>query len=803
MVESKRDQLPDRKPVRAATWRGVIFNSVLARVARFCVRRKWIVVFAIWVPVLLVVNILAGAAGSAFSTDFTPPESESADVIDQIQAVSPERAGFTGQVVFAAPQGVDDPEVVDAMNGLFAKIDQLEGIEVISPYESRGQVSADGTIAFAQLNITDRNQTEFLDLADKIKALDAPITGGPAEIDGLTIEYGGDVFGEFELPASELYGLIAAMIILILAFGSVLAMGLPIGTAIVGLVTGAGLVTLASHAISMPDFTVQMTAMIGLGVGIDYALFIVQRYREGLHHGLDVDDAIVDAIDTAGRAVLFAGSAVLISLCGMFLMGLAFMNGLAVGAITGVLMMMAASLTLLPAFLAIVRHRVNTTTRAALAAVSIFIIGAIVGVLTENLVPFLIGVVLVVALYAGSFAIPALRAPLPHRTPKPNDQTFWYKWSRFVQHRPWPVLIGATGFLVLLTVPLFSIRLGFGDTGNLPQTQTARRAYDLLADGFGPGVGGPIIVTVAGDAAKDQARLDAFAATIAAADGVAQVPPPQVAPLTPDLALIQVTPAQSPQDAATERLVNDLREDIIPASGLDAKVGGWTAGGIDFSQYLGRRLPVLIGAVLILSFILLMAVFRSLLVPVKAVILNLLSIGAAYGGLVAIFQWGWGKSLIGVDKTGPIEPWIPMMMFAIVFGLSMDYEVFLLSRIKEHYDKRRNNAVAVADGLAATARVITAAALIMVCVFLSFVIGDDRSLKMFGLGLAIAVAVDATVVRMLLVPATMELLGDRNWWLPKWIDRLLPNIDVEGQHVDGYSEESDESDEAVPISVGG
>jgi RND superfamily putative drug exporter len=771
---------------------------MMVRLARFCVRRKWFVVFGIWVPVLLVVNVFAGIAGSAFSTEFTPPDSESADVIDQIQAVSPERAGFTGQVVFRAEQGVDDPAIVAAMTGLFAQIDTLDGIEVVSPYDTPGQIDVSGTIAFAQLNITERDQTDFIALADEVKALDDPITEGAGRVDGLTIEYGGDVFGEFEFPASELYGLIAAMIILILAFGSVLAMGLPIGTAIVGLVTGAGLVTLASHLASMPDFTVQMTAMIGLGVGIDYALFIVQRYREGLTHGLDVDDAIVDAIDTSGRAVLFAGTAVLISLFGMFLMGLAFVNGLAIGAITGVLMMMAASLTLLPAFLAIVRERVNHTTRAAAGAVGLFIIGAIVGVVTENPMPFLVGLILAIALYAVSFAVRALRDPIPQRTPKPNDQTFWYKWSRVVQHRPWPVLIGATSFLVLLTVPLFSIRLAFGDTGNLPEKQTARRAYDLLADGFGPGVGGPIIITVAGDAASDQPQLQAFASALAGADGVASAPPPQVVPLTPDLALVQVFSAETPQSEATENLVNALRDDIIPASGLDAKVGGFTASGVDFSDYLGRRLFLLIGGVLVLSFILLMAVFRSVLVPIKAVLLNLLSIGAAYGGLVAIFQWGWGNSLIGVDKTGPIEPWIPMMMFAIVFGLSMDYEVFLLSRIKEHYDKSRDNAVAVADGLAATARVITAAALIMVCVFMSFVIGDDRSLKMFGLGLAIAVAVDATVVRMLLVPATMELLGDRNWWIPKWLDRLLPNIDVEGQHVDGYVDR----DERVPVSVG-
>jgi RND superfamily putative drug exporter len=750
---------------------------MLARLARWCVSHKWITVFAIWVPLLIGVNIVAGAAGSAFSTDFTFPDSESAEVIEQLETVSPEDAGFPGQIVFRAEQGVDDPEVRAAMEAIFAEVGAMDGVAVTSPYDNPSQVNPDGTIAFAQVNITDRDQTEILEFSEAVQEFDDDVS-----VEGLTIEYGGEIFGEFELPASELYGLIAAMIILILAFGSVLAMGLPIGTAIVGLATGAALVTLLSHVLSMPDFTVQMVAMIGLGVGIDYALFIVQRFREGLEHGLEVEDSIVEAIDTSGRAVLFAGTAVLISLCGMFLMGMAFMNGLAVGAIAGVLLMMAVSITLLPAFLAICGRRVNETTRAALIAVTIFILGSIVGVLTENLGPFLIGLALAVGVYALSFLVRSLRTPLPHRAPKPNEQTFWYKWSRVVQHRPWPVLAAGVGILVLLTIPLFSIRLGFGDTGNLPETQTARRAYDILAEGFGPGIGGRTVITVAGDDASDQAALEAFSATLATTEGVAASPPPVVIPLSPDLAIVQLFPTTSPQDVATTQLVERLRDDVIPASGLDARVGGNAAGAIDFADYIAGRLPYLIGAVLILSFILLMAVFRSLLVPLKAVILNLLSIGAAYGVLVGVFQWGWGKALIGVDKTGPIEAWIPMMMFAIVFGLSMDYEVFLLSRIKEHYDKTRDNAVAVADGLAATARVITAAALIMVCVFLSFVIGDDRSLKMFGLGLAVAVAVDATVVRMLLVPATMELLGDRNWWIPKWLDRILPNIDVEGPH---------------------
>ena len=337
---------------------------------------------------------------------------------------------------------------------------------------------------------------------------------------------------------------------------------------------------------------------------------------------------------------------------------------------------------------------------------------------------------------------------------------------------------------MLLTIPLFSIRLGFGDTGNLPETPDRTAARTTCSPtASGPGIGGRTVITVAGADASDQATLDAFTQTLASTEGVAASPPPVVIPLSPDLAIIQLFPT----DLAAGRGHDRPRRSTCATTssrppGSTPGVGGNAAGAIDFSDYIAGRLPYLIGAVLFLSFLLLMAVFRSLLVPLKAVILNLLSIGAAYGVLVAVFQWGWGKQIIGVDKNGPIEAWIPMMMFAIVFGLSMDYEVFLLSRIKEHYDKTRDNAVAVADGLAATARVITAAALIMVCVFLSFVIGDDRSLKMFGLGLAVAVAVDATVVRMLLVPATMELLGDRNWWIPKWLDRILPNIDVEGPH---------------------
>jgi len=368
---------------------------------------------------------------------------------------------------------------------------------------------------------------------------------------------------------------------------------------------------------------------------------------------------------------------------------------------------------------------------------------------------------------------------IPHRAEQPKEQRFWYRWSRLIQRRPWPSMLGAAGLLILLAIPLFSIRLGFGDYGNLPEDQTVRKAYDLMAEGFGAGSNGPLFITVEGDTVTDEAALGAFVQTIAGTENVAAAFP---TPINDSLALVIVNPASAPQDAATTTLVDTLRNDVIPATGVDAKLGGITAGSTDFASYLAGRMPWLFGVVLLLSFLLLMAVFRSLLVPLKAVIMNLLSIGAAYGILVAIFQWGWGMGLIGVDRAGPIEAWVPMFLFAIVFGLSMDYEVFLLSRIKEEYDRTGVNETAVADGLAMTARVITAAALIMFCVFGAFALGDDRQLKLFGLGLAIAVLLDATVVRMVLVPSTMELLGDRNWWLPKWIGRILPKISVEGQH---------------------
>ena len=594
------------------------------------------------------------------------------------------------------------------MSDLFAKVEALEGVTVTSPFDAPGQINQSETTAFASIDATIRSQTELIALGEEIREI-----GEPYAVGDLRIEYGGNIFAGFELPASEAYGLLAAIIILVLAFGSVLAMGLPIGTALVGLGVGASLVTVLSHVLPMPDFTTSLVAMIGLGVGIDYALFIVTRYREGIHHGMSVEDSVVNAVDTSGRAVIFAGITVIISLLGLFVMGLAFARGLAIGAVIGVLVMMIASITLLPSLLAMVKHRIDVTTRAALIALSIFVVVTFFAVVSHSIPLFLGAIVASVVVTLASFIIKPLRTPIPQRTRKPKNQTFWYRWSRLVQRRPWTSAIAATAVLLVLSAPLASIRLGFGDNGNAPESTTVRRAYDMLAEGFGPGFNGPLFITVQGDTASDPDALGSFVDTIKGVEGIAFA---QSAPASADgsLSLVIAYPTTAPQDEATTSLIKTLRNDVIPQTGVEAKVGGFTAAGVDFADVIGGRMPLLFIGVLSLSFLLLMAVFRSLLVPLKAVIMNLLSIGAAYGVIVAIFQWGWGMNLIGVGKAGPIESWAPMMLFAIVFGLSMDYEVFLLSRVREEYLRTGNNAEAVADGLTATARVITAAALIMV-----------------------------------------------------------------------------------------
>ena len=734
-----------------------------------------------WVALIVVVIGSTVAVGAAFDAGFEIPDSESRRGFDALDThFGGFGSGQSGSIVFRSEVGVDDPAVRAPMEALFAEVAAIEGVVVSSPYDAAGagQVGADRTIAYAALSLSaDLDFTATANIGAEIGEL-APV------VPGLQIEVGGAALAEFEPPESEFIGLAFAVIVLILAFGSVLAMGLPLAVAVAGVGVGAGLIALISNLTTVPDFATTIGAMIGLGVGIDYALFVVTRYREGLDAGQSPLQATVTAMDTAGRAVIFAGLTVVISLLGMLIMGLSFITGLALGAAATVAVTMVASVTLLPALLGLVRERVEVTRWRALVAAGLISV-ALLGV-GLGLTPLMLAAPVAILVYVVGGWVSALNREVPSRPKRPRQETLAYRWSRAVQAHPWVALIVGSGLLLVLAAPVLSLRLGFSDEGNYPERTTTRRAYDLLADGFGPGFNGPLLVTAEVGTPADRAALPALVEALAAAPGVASVAPPLPSdPGDPDGAaayLIRVAPDTSPQDEATTELVEALRSEAVPSAvagtTLAVNVTGTVAANIDFSDYLAQRIVLFFGAVLALSFLLLMVVFRSVLVPVKAVVMNVLSIGAAYGIIVAGFQWGWFGGLLGIEGA-PIEPFIPMMMFAIVFGLSMDYEVFLLSRVKEEFDRSGDAVGSVADGLASTARVITAAAAIMVVVFGSFVFEDDRIIKLFGIGLAVAILLDATVVRMLLVPATMELLGERNWWLPGWLNRTLPRINIE------------------------
>lgn len=778
---------------------------MLARLGRWCfVHRR--VTLAAWLAALIGTAVVTGVVGSSYSSQFEIPASESASGFELLEEQFPgQGAGrMGGSIVFQAEQGVADPEVRSAMTTLFEDVGTIFGVDVVSPYDdgALGQIDPTGSIAYAQVNLSgELDQMEMAEVGTKI-AERLP------SIDGLTIEIGGQALAEFEPPKSELIGLGFAVIVLILAFGSVLAMGLPIGVALFGVGVGISVVGLISHLTTVPDFATTLGAMIGLAVGIDYALFIVTRFRESVHAGESYEQATVTAMDTAGRAVVFAGITVVVSLLGMLLMGLAFVSGLGIGAASTVAVTMVASITLLPALLGFAQHRVEVTRwRGIIAAgfVAIALFGAGLAIS-----PLLVGFPLAVLTLLAGFAIKPLRRELPQRRRKPSEETLPYKWSRVVQGHPWLALGVGLVVLGVLAAPVLSLRMGFADEGNADPETTTRKAYDLLATGFGPGFNGPFVVVVDLADPSAAAALPALSEAIAADPGVQFATPPfPDDPAAPEAAVIQVIPTSAPQDQETVDTVNRLRDTVIPAAvagtGLTAYLTGATAASIDFTSYLSDRLPLFIGVVLLLSFVLLMMVFRSLLVPLKAVLMNVISIAAAYGVVVAIFQWGWLSSVFGVEPA-PVEPFAPMMMFAIVFGLSMDYEVFLLSRVKEEFDRSGDPRGSVADGLAATAQVITAAAAIMIVVFGAFLLEDQRVIKLFGVGLAVAVLLDATLVRLLLVPATMELLGARNWWLPKWLDRILPSLNVEGpahspahspaHH--GQADRADDADDADP-----
>ncbi|MDQ6616668.1 MAG: MMPL family transporter [Actinomycetota bacterium] len=712
-----------------------IEGTRIGRLARFCYERRRLVLIA-WIVGFFAITALSQMAKGKFEDKFSGGNSQSQLAQNLLTKKFPARAGDTANAVFRVADNVNSPQGMAAINQVDQQLAKMPHVaSVRGPFDQGGQSQISRTdphIAYSVIQFDKTTQDlpkkDMQSLVKAGKALNGP---------GIQVELGGQPIAKgqaFNFGISEIVGVWAAILILLIAFGSFVAMGLPILTALFGLGMGAGLIDLISHVVTVPTFASQLAAMIGIGVGIDYALFIVTRFRQGLHDGVDPEQAVIIALATAGRAVLFAGTTVIISLFGMMLMGLSFVYGLALAAIVTVVMVMAASLTLLPAILGFTGRAID-------------------------------------------------RWKVPHLRHKGEQrQTAAWRWSRVIQRHPWPAAISAFLVLLVLAIPLFSMRLAFSDSGNDPTSFTTRRAYDLLAQGFGPGTNGPLVIAATlPQGAADQAALDELVNTLRADPDAAFVSPASLNPAG-DTAVIVALPKTSPQDAATQQFVQRVRQQVpraLAGTGITAYTGGLTAGGVDASKQLSSRLFLVIGAVVILSFLLLMAVFRSIAVPIKAAVMNLLSIGAAYGVIVAVFQWGWLGSFFGIGKTAPIDPWVPLMLFTILFGLSMDYEVFLLSRIREEWLRTGDNATSVADGLAHTARVITAAAAIMVCVFGSFVLGDLRILKLFGMGLATAVLVDATLVRMVLVPATMELLGGANWWFPHWLDRAVPTISME------------------------
>jgi RND superfamily putative drug exporter len=668
-------------------------SNALYSLGRVAARRPYAIVGA-WFAVAVLVVAASAGFGRDLEDSFDAPGTDSAQARAMLGAAGSERAGLTAHVVVTLRAGETTLRS--------AALDELQAGAAALPnvLDARRVVSPDGRVAVIRVQYPVLEELSRADL-DRLKAFVGEQRAGSP----LRIELGGDLFSAFEdsgVGIGELIGIVAAIVILLAAFGSVVAMGLPIAMALFGLALGISSMSLIAHLIAIPSWAPQLASMIGLGVGIDYALLLVTRHREHLARGMEVEEAAAQSVATAGRAVIFAGGTVVIAILGLIVAGIPFLTAAGVGISIVVLIMVLASITLLPALLALAGPRIG-----------------------------------------GRRAAGGIR---------------WQRWGDNVSRHAVTYAVGATALLLVLAAPALDLRLGSPDEGNLPTTRTERRAYDLVARGFGPGINGPLVlVASAGEAQRVRAA-------VAADPGIAAVALPEV---RGDVATLLAYPTTAPQDDATFATIQRLRATV------DAHVGGNTADWADIGDRLERRLPYFLGAVVLLSFLLLTVVFRSVLVPLKAAILNLLGVGAAYGVLVLVFQWGWAADLIGLESTLPIVPFIPVFMFAILFGLSMDYEVFLLSRVREHYLQTGDNHTAVIEGIAGTARVITSAALIMVAVFGGFVLDDDPRIKMFGLGLATAILVDATVIRLVLVPATMTLLGEANWWLPRWLGRWL------------------------------
>ncbi len=712
------------------------------------VRRRWWVL-GVWIVVLLTLGTMAKTEHNVFRDVFTVPGTNSQAATDLLTTRFPSQTQPSASIVATVESGsVTDPKPEAAVRSGLARVAARPGVATVTdPFTGpTARVSADGKIAVATVRytgaISDVPKQAFTELESAM---------APATRAGVRVEFGGQVVDIQNTDAgadntSELLGLMAAVVILLFVFGSIAAAFLPIGVAGLGVFAATSILTLLASKFTIGTVSPALGAMIGLGVGIDYSLLVVSRYLQNRSEGMDHEAGVGRAIGTAGAASLFAGCCVAMALAGLALAGIPYVRTLGLSAGLFVAIMVIASLTLLPAILGFVGPRIQRH----------------------------------------------------HKDIERSEDVggLWYRFAHLVGRHAVICLVASLVLLATLASPIFDLTLGFADDGTAPKSLTQRRAYDLIARGFGEGANGPLLVAMAlpkptaATGAAELAAVEKLGAALAKAPDVASVTPPIPSP-SKNAAIVLVTPKDAPNVESTQELVRTLRRTTIPKATAGTVlankvfVGGQTASLIDVDDRISSRLLLCIGAVVLAAFLLLMLVFRSVVIPLTAAVLNLFSIGAAYGVIVAVFQWGWGRSLIGLEEAVPIVAFIPLMMFAILFGLSMDYEVFLMSRVREEYLRSGDARESVALGVAKTARVISAAALIMIAVFLAFVLSPEPTLKMMGIGMAAAVLVDATIVRLLLVPATMELLGDANWWMPRWLDRILPHLDIEGSPSEG------------------
>ncbi len=725
-------------------------NALLERLGNFAVRRHWIVLIG-WLVILGAALVLRSEFGGSFVNDYNVPGSQSAEGLSRLQSDFPSQSGYAGQIVFHTTKGTVAAQTT-AVNQSVSNVTKLTHVmSAVSPFASSTstQVSKDGTIAYATVSfnvVPATLDTTYLD------SLNSAVQ--PARSAGLQVDYGagaGQIGQQTNDKTSEIIGLAFALLLLLLMFGSLIAAAIPLLSAIFSVGVGLSLVGLLAAVTHIPTTAATVATLLGLGVAVDYGLFLVARHREQLDSGMGVTESATRAEGTSGASIVVAGSTVVVAILGLYLSGIPFVGALGGAAALVVAVTMIAALTLVPAFMGVAKNNIRALSvrlrqrRARRRA-------GHNGSVTET------------------------------TTAADHENSPFARWGRRVSNKPWRWAIGSTALLILLAVPFFSMTLGQLDAGSNPTSESSRRAYDLMAEGFGPGSNGPITVVVvltSSSSSTNQTLLSSMQSTLSKTSGVASV----TAPLVNDAgntAVINVVPTTGPQNSATTPLVDNIRNSVLPPLGATTYLTGSTAGSVDFTEKAASRMPWLIAAVVLVAFILLTIAFRSVVIATKAAILNLLSVGAAYGVITAIFQWGWGLSWLGIDEKLPIPAYVPMLVFAIVFGLSMDYEVFLLSRVHEAYVRTHDAHRAVALGIGSTARVITTAAAIMIVVFTSFVLNDDPAVKMLAIGMAVAVLIDASLVRMMLVPALMSLLGSRAWWMPHWMERIVPNLELEG-----------------------